>query len=245
MHSNFYTYRYAAILVIVVAAVLATAAELLKPMQQNNIRIEKMQDILRAAKIEAPKADIIDIYSKSVKMEVAIDTEGNVLSLYKDGKLEKGDIRPFEINLKAELNKISSGKGKAHLPLYVCQSNNETIYIIPVLGKGLWGPIWGNIALAADKNTIKGATFDHKAETPGLGAEISTAEFYEQFINKKIFNTSGEFMSVTVVKGGVEGSRIPIAHGVDAISGGTITCDGVTKMLNDCLKNYVPYLKKQ
>jgi Na+-transporting NADH:ubiquinone oxidoreductase subunit C len=111
-------------------------------------------------------------------------------------------------------------------------------------GKGLWGPIWGNIALDENFSKVLGVNFDHKGETPGLGAEINTKDFQEQFIGKTIFNKDGKFMSITVKKGGVV--TMPDAlqvHGVDAISGGTITSNGVSKMLNDVLKLYVPFVE--
>ena len=108
------------------------------------------------------------------------------------------------------------------------------------MGKGLWGPIWGYIALESDKNTVAGASFDHKGETPGLGAEINQGWFQEPFVGKKIFDESGDYQSIRVIKGGApEGDK----HGVDAISGGTITSNGVTEMLVRTLKIYEPYLK--
>ena len=108
-------------------------------------------------------------------------------------------------------------------------------------GVGLWGPIWGNIAFESDFNTIAGATFDHKGETPGLGAEINTSWFEDEFKGKTIFDEQGKFVSVNVVKGGA-GENAP--HAVDAISGGTITSNGVKDMLLTGLDNYVPYIKK-
>ena len=127
----------------------------------------------------------------------------------------------------------------------MCEKGSETIYIIPLLGKGLWGPVWGNIALKSDFTLVEGVTFGHKSETPGLGAEIDTKEFQKQFIGKRIFNKSGEFTSINVVKGGIDllPQNLKI-HGVDAISGGTITSNAVADMLNNNLSSYVPYFKK-
>jgi Na+-transporting NADH:ubiquinone oxidoreductase subunit C len=94
-------------------------------------------------------------------------------------------------------------------------------------------------------STIAGVTFGHKGETPGLGAEISTPVFQKQFDNKQIFDQQGVFVSVKVVKGGVKNSTtVPEIHGVDAISGGTITSDGTSEMIEDCLRNYLPYFNK-
>ena len=125
--------------------------------------------------------------------------------------------------------------------MYISNIDNTLQYIIPIRGTGLWGPIRGFISLKGDMNTVFGAVFDHKAETPGLGAEINRDFFELPFKNKKIFNDKGDFVSVTVIKGGADEDDM---HGVDGISGGTITSDGVTNMLNERLKKYLPYFKK-
>ena len=121
------------------------------------------------------------------------------------------------------------------LPLYVADNKGSRSYIIPLRGKGLWGPIWGYIALKEDLSTVIGATFGHKSETPGLGAEISTPIFQDQFPGKEIMS-QGSFVSIEVRKGDASG-----AHQVDGISGGTITSVGVDDMLKDCLKGYTSY----
>ena len=143
---------------------------------------------------------------------------------------------------------IKAGKSsdEPQFPMFVCEKEGKTFYVIPVLGSGLWGPVWGNIALESDFSTIYGANFDHQGETPGLGAEISTDIFQDQFPGKTIFDDSYNFKSIKVVKGGA--ATMPTAeqiHGVDGISGGTITSNAVDAMINDCLENYVPYIKKQ
>ncbi len=132
------------------------------------------------------------------------------------------------------------------LPIYKVNKDGEIIYIFPLLGTGLWGPIWGNIALSDDLNTIVGVTFDHKGETPGLGSEIITDDFTNQFIGKKIFDDNNQFTSIIVKKGGVKTlAQDQQIHGVDAISGGTITCNGVNDMLKDVIESYLPYIEKQ
>ena len=164
---------------------------------------------------------------------------------YSDGQQKEGEDRAFDINLKKELyNKRQDNPFK--VPLYIAEASGEKIYIIPMLGAGLWGPIYGNIALKEDMNTVFGAEFGHDKETPGLGAEISMRDFAIQFVDKTIFTEDGKFFSLIVKKGGVE--TMPPAdkvHGVDAVSGGTITSDAVTKMIRNCLENYVAYFKSQ
>lgn len=251
MFTNRYIFTYAAILVIVVAAILSFAATVLKPYQEKNVRTEKIMDILKSVNIPSEKNNAEELYDKYITEEYAITPEGEVVSIYKTGSktFEKGDIRPFDINMKVEQSKqakLEAGKGteKPVFPLYVCHHDNKDFYIIPLRGKGLWGPVWGNIALNDDFKTVYGVTFGHKGETPGLGAEIATEKFQKQFAGKTIFDDSYNFTSVKVVKGGA--ATLPAnqqIHGVDAISGGTITSKGVSAMLHDCLINYVPYIK--
>jgi len=252
MFSNRYIFIYASVMVIVVAAVLSTAANLLKPLQERNKRVEKIQNILASANIYSEKNAAEEIYNKHITAEFLVSPEGELLSEFRNGSFKQESKlrkRAFDAVLKEELGKLekfNTGEEEAMpaFPIYECMKGDSLIYIIPVMGKGLWGPIWGNIALAADLNTIVGANFDHKSETPGLGAEIADTPFENMFKGDMIFDENGDFVSVTVVKGGVASSPIPEVHGVDAISGGTITSNGVTDMLNDCLSIYVPYIKK-
>lgn len=244
MYSNGYIFRYAAILVIIAAAVLSTANMLLKPYQERNVAIEKMKGILASAQIKGIEAEnTISMFNKYVVEEKLINNKGKEIESYNKGNMEDGDA--FKINMKEELFKKKQGKD-FELPVYMIKKDGKTIYVLPLLGTGLWGPIWGNIALNDDFNTVEGVTFDHKSETPGLGAEIATAHFENQFIGKKIFDKKGNFTSIKVVKGGVK--ILPKAeqiHGVDAISGGTITSKGVDAMLSNVLESYLPYIEKQ
>ncbi len=242
-NSNTYTFIYASVLVIAVAAILSTAATLLKPRQEQNIKVEKMSAILSSANIEVTAANAEELYTKYIKEELVIDKEGNVVSTYKDGSLS-GDVRAFDINMKTEVDNKAKGKDFVN-PLFVCEKDGEILYVIPLRGKGLWGPVWGHVALKDDFITVAGVVFDHKGETPGLGAEISGSKFQAQFTGKTIFNKQMQFKSITIKKGGV--GTLPAAeqiHGVDAISGGTITSDGVNDMLKDNIENYVPYIQK-
>ncbi|MFC2087108.1 NADH:ubiquinone reductase (Na(+)-transporting) subunit C, partial [Bacteroidota bacterium] len=118
--------------------------------------------------------------------------------------------------------------------------------IIPLRGKGLWGPIWGYVSLEDDYNTVYGAVFDHKTETPGLGAEINTTWFQKPFKGKNIFNQSGEFVGINIYKGGsgAAANAGDLKHGVDGISGGTITSKGVEAMIHDNLNLYTAYFNK-
>jgi Na+-transporting NADH:ubiquinone oxidoreductase subunit C len=126
--------------------------------------------------------------------------------------------------------------------VFECQTPDGLKYIFPLYGAGLWGPIWGFVALNDDMNTIYGANFDHQGETPGLGAEISTPMFEDPFVGKKIFDESGTLVSIIVAK---VGQNAPEEHKVDGISGGTITSKGLEKMLIDDFTTYQEFFKKK
>jgi Na+-transporting NADH:ubiquinone oxidoreductase subunit C len=233
-NSNIYTFIFAIVLVVVVAAMLAFTATTLKPIQENNVRNEKMQNILTTLSITAEKNAVDATFNTYIKQQLALKADGSV----------DETVNAFNIDLKKEIKKPID---QQRFPLYIAEKDGKTFYIVPLFGTGLWDAIWGYIALEADKNTIMGAVFDHKGETPGLGAEINQKWFGDMFIGKKIlkdenlgFTAEGNFVSVTVVKGGTPDENL---HGVDAISGGTITCDAVTKMINERMSNYLPYFQ--
>ncbi len=236
-NSNLYTFIYASVMVIVVAAALAFTAVKLKPMQDKNIRVEKMQNILQSIGIKASFEDAEQLYQTHIKNAFAVNSKGEKLK----------DVKAFDINLKIQ---AKASADKRVLPVYEAETDDGAKkIIIPLRGKGLWGPIWGYFALNDDYNTIYGAVFDHKGETPGLGAEIATSWFQKQFVGKTLFDGE-KFVSITVYKGG-KGSALKAGntqHGVDAISGGTITSKGLEKMVKDgwlfAYKNFLEKNKK-
>jgi Na+-transporting NADH:ubiquinone oxidoreductase subunit C len=229
MFSNRYIFIYASVLVVLVAIILTIAAVQLKPFQDNNKRVEKMQNILSSLNIESTPQNAKTLYEKTIVNTMVINNKGEVIP----------KMNAFDIDLYYELKKAPEAR---NLPVYVAKlDNGDTLYVTQVRGKGLWGPIWGFISFKTDMNTIFGAYFDHKGETPGLGAEIDTKKFQNQFKEKKIFDESGKFTSVKTIKGGAKPGDI---HGVDAISGGTITSNGVTDMLRDCLLDYQNFFNK-
>ena len=231
-NSSGFTFIFSSLMVIIVAVLLATASIILGPYQAKNVRLEKMQNILSSIGIKTDREEAEKIFNKYIKSEVVLNSKGEPVP---------GKISAFEIDLKKELDKARLGKVKEQLfPLFVFAKDRKLFYIIPVRGKGLWGPIWGYIALEGDLNTVYGASFGHKGETPGLGAEIDTEAFQKQFSGKKIFDESGNFVSVHLIKGGAAPEDL---HGVDAISGGTITSTGVSEMLQRTISSYLPYFK--
>ena len=239
MFSNKYIYIYTTVMVVVVAALLALAATLLKPFQDKNAQVETMQNILKAAGIASTAEDAEILYGDYIREELTIDAAGDVLARYAaDGRLLEGQgTRAFDISMK---NAVAMGKD-AELPVFVCRKGEADSYIVPLYGKGLWGPVWGYITLESDMNTVAGVSFGHQGETPGLGAEIVGDAFQQPFAGKRIFDENRQFTSVTVQKGGVKNYKGDPVHAVDAISGGTITSTGVSDMLHDCLTYYIPF----
>lgn len=231
-NSSSFTFIFSSVMVIVVAVLLASAAIVLGPYQAKNVRLEKMQNILSSVGIKVKREDSEKLFNQYIKEQLVLNSKGAPVA-------EK--ISAFDIDLKKELDKARLGKaGEQLFPLFVFDKDGKLYYVIPVRGKGLWGPIWGYIALEGDLNTVYGASFGHKGETPGLGAEIETEEFQKQFEGKKIFDESGNFVSVHLIKGGAAPEDL---HGVDAVSGGTITSTGVSEMLQRTISNYLPYFK--
>lgn len=243
MHSTSQIIRFVLIMTSVVALVLSFMNTGLKATHEKNEATYKKRAILSAIsnKLDGKLADIsddqiADIFTNQIK-QVAIKHDGSAVSAddivaagYKGGMAV--DVDTGKEKKKAEVDQI--------LPVYVFTAGDgNKYYIVSVRGKGLWDEIWGNIALEKDLNTIAGVAFDHKAETPGLGAEIKdNADFFNQFAGKKIYDDSG-FRSVYVRKGGAKDAT----YEVDGISGATITADGVTEMLARGLQYYEPYFK--
>jgi Na+-transporting NADH:ubiquinone oxidoreductase subunit C len=230
-NSSIYTFGFAAALVIVVGFLLAGAAIGLKPFQSQNIKLEKMQNILGSVGIVAEPEVAENLFNEHITAQFVLTADGEIVV--------DGTVTAFDIDLAKEMQKKPDER---FYPLFQALKNDSTFMIIPMRGKGLWGPIWGYIALDTDLNVnnVYGAKFDHKSETPGLGAEINTTEFQKQFVGRKIFDLDGNYISVKAVKGGVSVEDI---HKVDAISGGTITSNGVNEMIERTLRVYLPFFK--
>ncbi len=226
--SNRYIFIFSSIMVVAVATLLSLAATLLQPAQAKNLEIEKKKSILESINIPSDKDNAEELYDKYIKESFVLNSKGEIVE----------GIDAFTVVMNIEQKKPLD---QQYLPVFrALPDNGEKILVLPVEGKELWGPIYGYISLKSDMNTIYGATFDHKGETPGLGAEINTSEFEGMFQGKEIYQ-DGRFVSVIVVKGGAKDDD---PHGVDAISGGTITSKGLEKMLLDCIVKYNDYLLK-
>ncbi len=223
---NTYTFLYSIVLVVVVAALLAIVALSLQPAQNRNIENEKRQNILRSVNISSTPEDSKALFDKYIVKQFIVNSKGEEIA---------GDA--FTVDLAKQSKKTCEEK---LLPVFVANIDGATKYILPIYGNGLWGPLWGYISLNEDKNTVYGTVFDHKSETPGLGAEITTPQFQTQFEGKMIFDNS-QLVSILVKKGGGATG----AHEVDGISGGTITSKGVETMIKNYLTCYESFLKNK
>ena len=235
-YSNTYIFIFSTVMVVIVATLLSFVAEQLRPLQEKNIEVEKKLDILRSVDIARNIDDIRGkdsfvekTYEEEISRSFAINSQGEILE----------NVEAFPINMKEQLDRDSE---KRELPVFVHKDKEgKDIYIFPLRGKGLWGPIWGYVSFEPDLSTIYGAIFSHAKETPGLGAEIDQLWFQEQFFGKMIFNEAGEFISVKVQKGGADPDD---PYAVDAVSGGTITSVALQEMMKECLGIYQNFMKE-
>ena len=225
-NSDVYAIIYSAIVVVIVAFLLAGVSSLLKDTQDANVELDKKKQIL-ASLNERNLLDAAATYNTLIVADPIVDAQGNTVA-------ENGG---FEV--------ANDAISENNLPLYVAKlADGSTKYIIPMTGNGLWGGIWGYLALNDDCNSIYGVYFSHASETPGLGAEIAGDKFQNRFtkdkdgnpVVKKVYNENGE-VALSVVKKSSDAD-----YHIDAISGATITSSGVDGMLKLKLAPYYKYL---
>jgi Na+-transporting NADH:ubiquinone oxidoreductase subunit C len=229
-NSNTYQILYAAVMVLIVGTVLAFIYMALKPKQNENIANDTRKQILSALHIAAPDDEQVkETYEKYIVQDLLVDRDGNIVDSTKNVA--------FEVDMKKNV-KLS----ERQLPVMKCVMDDGSVkYVLPLYGAGLWGPIWGYIAMNDDGNSIYGANFSHEGETPGLGARIADLDFQEKFVDKHLFK-DGEYKGVVVLKKGMK--SVTGAEQIDALTGATITSLGVSAMLEDCLAPYEAFLKK-
>ena len=217
VNSNAYIIIYSVVMVVIVAVLLSVTSLSLQGRQKENMLNEKKQQIVKALGEDPATSAYADVVAEASML----DKNGN--------KIEgKNDADIFNA-----LGDLTASFAAGEFPIF--KAANGCV-VIPVYGAGLWGPVWGYIALEPDMNTVKGIVMDHAGETPGLGAEITTANVQNSFKGKTIFE-GADFVSVSMRKGGATNN-----HEVDAISGGTKTCDGVNAMIKSSIEGYLPYI---
>jgi Na+-transporting NADH:ubiquinone oxidoreductase subunit C len=237
--SNTYIIIFSIVLTVILGGMLSLASVGLKPAQDIQVELDTKKKILGAVMdISAVKDpnEILELYKKRVK-SIVIDISGNEIT-----EDAKGNALIAE---KVNIQKYSRfAKEDRFYPVYMFKKEDGTTdaYIFPMFGAGLWDWISGYMALNADLNTIRGIAFDHKAETPGLGARITSSEIQNRYVGKKIFGESGNLISVNMVKG--EGNAGLTEHQVDGMSGATLTGKGVNNMLKNYLGSYESFIQK-
>ena len=231
-NGNTYTIVYSTIIVVIVAFLMAFVFKALKPAQDANVALDKKKQILAALNIrDLSDNQATDEYLKDITADDIIDAAGKTVAKGSEGG-EKNGFR---------LNSADYKAGK--LALFVCKVNGETKYVMPVFGMGLWGPIWGYIAVNADKTTVFGAYFNHESETAGLGAEIKdNIAWQEQFKGKKIFKNGSDDVALSVLK--KSDVKDPTTQ-CDGVTGATLTSNGVSAMLKDGLSKYKTFLNEK
>ncbi|WP_040281338.1 Na(+)-translocating NADH-quinone reductase subunit C [Psychroserpens damuponensis] len=257
---NSYTIVFAIIMVLVVGALLAYLASSLKPMISENQRLEKQQNILYAMGVnenEGTSANFVStvdapkLFEDKVSEQLVLEVSGGKITSQKTRQEymdSNNGQEPYLIDIKKQKSNAKNGEPRK-LPLFVGKNEEgKTVYVAPIYGKGLWDAIWGYVAV--DENmVVQGAYFDHKGETPGLGANIKQRYFMDDFYGEHLLSESGVFKGITVAKGNADPvNNDKTDNEVDAIAGATITGDGVSAMIKSDLKLYKPYfdnLKKQ
>ncbi len=251
---NSYTIIFAIAMVLVVGSLLAFTASTLKPKIVENERMEMQQNILYAFGVNdnEGKGDITFIAKNKVAEAFKANVKEQLVLEYKDGKIVKTMTReqymaeynqePYLIDIKKQQANAKAGQSRL-LPLFVGEKDNQAVYVAPIRGKGLWDAIWGYVALDKDM-VVRGAFFDHAAETPGLGANIKQRYFIDDFEGEHLLSDTGAFKGIAVAKGNNDPTNLrKDDFKVDALAGATITGDGVAAMIKNDLKLYLGYFE--
>ena len=222
-NSNVYTILYAAVMVVIVAFLLVFVSQTLKERQTANVINDTKQQILSALNLR-DQADVAATYDKVITADALMQPNGKLMQY-------EGE---FNTSYKSEFD-------NGNLHVFVADIDGEKKFVIPMNGLGLWGTIWGYIALDADRTTVYGVYFSHSSETPGLGGEIAGTKFQDRFPGKSV--VENDEVALKVVKYGKADKSSQ--YEIDGVTGATITSTGVNAMINKVLTAYIPFLTKQ
>lgn len=238
--SNTYIIVFTAILTIVLGGPLSLANQGLKPMQERSIEIDTKKQILGAVidTEQMSNQEILDYYEASIK-SIVIDYDGEKIETNEKGQPMVAEDINIAKNYKLDAE-------RRQYPVFIFHKEGQPdapeSYIFPMYGSGLWGPIWGYVALETDLNTVRGAVFDHETETPGLGARITEKSVQQRFVGKKIYDEEGELASVKMLKGEGNPPEAIDLHTINGLSGATITAKGLSEMVRNYLEYYQPFI---
>ena len=219
-NSNVYTIVYASVMVIIVAFMLAFVSSSLKPMQDANVENDTKGQILTSLNLDIDGMDVSSVFAEKVQDMIWNGTE----------------LVPYEGKFNSTYGSLIK-EGELHV--FVASTDAGTKYVIPVTGRGLWGGLWGYVALNEDKQTIYGTYFYHESETAGLGSRIAERAFQNLFSNKPLFeNGNNSEIALSVVKSGSAQSE----YEVNGITGATLTSNGVDAMIKNGLGAYITFI---
>ena len=236
---NTYTLLFAIGLVVIVGTLLAAIDASLKDKIRVNKTLEKQQNILYAIGINENEGNSVSF----IAAEKAEEEFNKYITkqVYIEGNDVVEDDKAYLIDVKKEKALAKAPNYKRKLPLFIAEKDGRNLYVAPIRGKGLWDAIWAYVSIDEDM-IIRGIYFDHKAETPGLGANIKQRFFMDDFIGESLLDNEGNFKGVTVSKTNLDPkNEDKYDNEVDAIAGSTITGDGVTAMIRSDLSLYQPY----
>jgi len=236
---NTYTLLFAVGLVVIVGTLLAAIDSSLKDKIRINKILEKQQNILYAIGINENEGNSVNFIAAD-KAEQEFN-KYITKQIYIQGDQVIEDDKAYLIDVKKQKALAKDPSHKRKLPLFIANKDGRNLYVAPIRGKGLWDAIWAYVSV--DENMIiRGIYFDHKAETPGLGANIKQRFFMDDFIGESLLDSQGNFKGVTVSKTNLDPkNEDKYDNEVDAIAGSTITGDGVTAMIRSDLSLYQPY----
>jgi Na+-transporting NADH:ubiquinone oxidoreductase subunit C len=238
--SNTYVLIFTFIMTVIIGGILSFTSQVLAPAQKKSIELDTKQSILSAVMTLKKGDDALSIYNNRIRSMV-VDIDGNPIE-----KNRKGNpIIAEEVNILKNY-KLDATTREYPVYQYMSESNPDELeaYILPLYGAGLWNAIYGYVALEKDLNTIKGVSFGHVQETPGLGARIDSKEIQDRYQGKTIFDESGSLVSVDMVKGERKDPSLYGPHEVDGMSGATLTAKGLNAMVKDYLGCYESFIKK-
>ena len=236
---NTYTLLFAIGLVVVVGTLLAAIDSSLKDKIRINKILEKQQNILYAIGINENEGNSVNFIAADKAEEEFNKYVTKQIYIQGDEVIE--DDKAYLIDVKKQKALAKNPSYMRKLPLFIAEKDGRNLYVAPIRGKGLWDAIWAYVSVDEDM-VIRGIYFDHKAETPGLGANIKQRFFMDDFIGESLLDSQGNFKGVTVSKTNLDPkNEDKYDNEVDAIAGSTITGDGVTAMIRSDLSLYQPY----
>lgn len=240
--SNGYIIVFSLILTVVLGGLLSGVSQVLGPAQKKAQDLDTKKQILGAIPAEKEKLsamtpeEILSRYSEVISSEVT-NYQGEIVTTN-----EKGEPVVAE-NVNIEKNYKKTPENRL-FPVFKYNGGSEQAFILPTFGAGLWDAIWGYVAITPNMETVIGVSFDHKGETPGLGARITSDDVQARYRGKELYDNQGDLVSVTMVKGENTPESALGPNKVDGMAGATLTANGVNTMLENYLGYYQNYFEK-